>query len=613
MISFDQITLQRGTKVILKETSALIHNKEKVGLIGRNGSGKSSLFSLILRQIEPMLGDINYSKQLRFSHLAQETPALSQSAQDYVLDGDQVYRSLEKDMADESDMNKLGALQEKFEAIDGYRKPSLACQLLHGLGFSSEEFSHGVKDFSGGWRMRLNLAQCLMRPSDVMILDEPTNHLDLDAILFLERFLRKFDGTLIVISHDLAFLNGLCTTIIHIENQKLNRYQGNYDAFERIRGEQLILQQKMYDKQQKHISHMMKFVERFKAKASKAKQAQSRVKAIEKIQQIALAHIDSPIQFEFKPCIETTSPVISLENIKIGYSEHKALMENINLSIQYGDRVALLGPNGAGKSTFLKLLAGKIEPLMGTLFKAPHHLHIAYYEQHQLEQLQLDESPLEHMQHKYPNQTEQILRNYLGQFGFHGDTVLEKVAPLSGGEKARLVLALLLFSAPNLLLLDEPTNHLDLDTRAALEIALQSYEGTLIVISHDRHLLSTTIDNFYLLANKQIKEFDGDLDDYEEWLLKETKQQRQPAQEKQNTKLQTNVNRQLSKKTANRIKKIESLLTKLSDDIKKVEAQLALDETYSDQSLMTKCLENQHKTQETIDELEMEWLELQEE
>lgn len=601
MLSFDNATLQRGTKILLDEATTLIHTQERVGLIGRNGAGKSSLFSLILNQIELMSGEVNYSKKLRLSHLAQETPALEQSAKDYVLDGDQQFRNLEKRMKNASNLQEQTQLQEAFEAIDGYRKPSAASALLHGLGFSADEFNHSVKSFSGGWRMRLNLAQCLMKPADLLLLDEPTNHLDLDAIFFLEKCLKRFSGTLLIISHDKSFLNGLCNTIIHIENQKLNRYQGNYDAFERIRGEQLILQKKMYDKQQKHINHMMKFVERFKAQASKAKQAQSRVKAIEKINQIALAHIDSPIQFQFKDCKPCSSPVISLEQTSIGYP-NKTLIQEVNLSLEYGERIALLGPNGVGKSTFLKLIADKLMPLSGKLIKASHHLKIAYYEQHQLEQLELESSPLEHMQDRFKTQSEQMLRNYLGQFGFHGESVLEPVAPLSGGEKARLVLALLLYDAPNLLLLDEPTNHLDLDTRAALELALQSYQGSLIIISHDRHLLSTTVDKFYLLADKKIATFDGDIEDYEKWLLQKDKKNTAP------TSNALAPPQKRCKKTINRIKKIERELEDLSRELNTVEQTLSLNNTYENTLLMESCLKKQLACQTKIEAFEEEWM-----
>lgn len=605
MLSLNNATLRRGTKILLDDATTIIHNQETVGLIGRNGSGKSSLFGLILEQIELCNGQFSLPKNLRIAHLAQETPALPISAQDYVLDGDKVYRDLEQQMLQETNLEKLAYLQETFEAIDGYRKPSLACELLHGLGFKAEEFEKPVSSFSGGWRMRLNLAQCLMSPADLLLLDEPTNHLDLDAIFFLEKKLKQFEGTMLLVSHDKAFLNRLCTCMIHIENQKLNRYQGNYDDFERIRAEQLVLQQKMFEKQQKHIAHMMSFVTRFKAKASKAKQAQSRMKAIDRIEQIAIAHIDSPIQFQLKECKPTSSPVISFENASIGYTA-APLIQSVNLSLQYGERVALLGPNGAGKSTFLKLLAGKLDLLAGNLVKASHHLKIAYYEQHQLEQLYLDESLLYNLQQKYPKATEQELRNHLGQFGFHGDTVLESITPLSGGEKARLVLALLLFDAPNLLLLDEPTNHLDLETRTALELALQSYQGSVILISHDRQLLSSCIDTFYLLNNKKIEEFNGDLDDYERWLINNEKKKTEI-----NTQAPKEQIRKVDKKAQNRIFKIEKLLETLSQEMEKIENILSKDSTYENPALMNQYLEKQQSIQQEIEMLEAEWMDLQ--
>lgn len=606
MISFDNVSLQRGNKLLLTEANCIIHSKEKIGLVGRNGSGKSSLFQLLLQIFEPTQGSIHYPKQLTIGHLAQETPALSQSAQDYVLDGDKYFRKLEQAITIETDPKKLGILQEQFEAIDGYRKHSQACQLLHGLGFSITDFNRSVKDFSGGWRMRLNLAQCLMNPAELLLLDEPTNHLDIDAILFLERFLKKFSGTLIIISHDRSFLNGLCSTILQIEHKKINRYQGNYDDFERLRAEKLLLQQKLYEKQQKHIDHMMKFVERFKAKASKAKQAQSRLKAVEKIERIAIAHSDSPIQFSFKPAKPCSSPMLSVENAEIGYSIDNPLIKNINFSIQYGERVALLGANGRGKSTFLKMLASKIQPLKGCLYKAPHNLNLAFYEQHQLEQLSLEKSPLAHMQSNYPNESEQSIRNYLGQFDFNGDQVINPIAPLSGGEKARLVLALLLFKAPNLLLLDEPTNHLDLDMRAALEMALQSYEGALVIISHDRNLLSSTIDKFYLVAEQKLSIFDGDLDDYENYLIKSEKQKTA------STLASTNVtNKRPPKKLINRLKKIETELVRLSDIQKNIELQLSLDTTYENQDLLQEWLDKQQTTQTEIERFENEWMDLQ--
>jgi ATP-binding cassette subfamily F protein 3 len=605
MIILDDILLQRGTKILLDQANAKIFQNETIGLIGRNGAGKSSIFSLLLGKIEHQAGELKQPKQLQTAHLAQETPALEQAAIDYVLDGDPLFRQLETAIHSTQDLEKLGQLQSQFESIDGYRRKSYACKLLHGLGFDANDFEAPVNSFSGGWRMRLNLAQCLMTRAELLLLDEPTNHLDLNAILFLEKCLRKFEGTLLIISHDKAFLNRLCKSILHIENQKLNKYQGNYDDFERLRAEKLLLQQKMAEKQQKRIQHMMKFVERFKAKASKAKQAQSRMKAISKIEQIAIAHSDMTIDFQFKPCKPCRSPVIALEDTAIGYPNNPPLIEDINLSFQYGDRIAILGPNGLGKSTFLKVLAGKIAPLSGHIEKASHHMKLAYYEQHQLEQLDIDLTLLAQLQQHYPTESEQALRNYLGQFGFHGNTVLEKIAPLSGGEKARLVLAILLFQAPNVLLLDEPTNHLDLDMRAALEMALQEYEGTLIVVSHDRHLLETTIDDFYVLKDKRLHHFDGDLSAYETFVF-QTPDQTNTASSKPSQQ-----DRKQEKKWQNRIKKIETELNSLHQQQKSIEATLSLDATYTDQKLVQSCLDKQEALQTKVDALENEWMTLQ--
>jgi ATP-binding cassette subfamily F protein 3 len=605
MIILDDILLQRGTKILLDQANAKIFQNETIGLIGRNGAGKSSIFSLLLGKIEHQAGELKQPKQLQTAHLAQETPALEQAAIDYVLDGDPLFRQLETAIHSTKDLEKLGQLQSQFESIDGYRRKSYACKLLHGLGFEANDYEAPVNSFSGGWRMRLNLAQCLMTRAELLLLDEPTNYLDLNAILFLEKCLGKFEGTLLIISHDKAFLNRLCKSILHIENQKLNKYQGNYDDFERLRAEKLLLQQKMAEKQQKRIEHMMKFVERFKAKASKAKQAQSRMKAISKIEQIAIAHSDMTIDFQFKPCKPCRSPVIALEDTAIGYPNNPPLIEDINLSFQYGDRIAILGPNGLGKSTFLKVLAGKIAPLSGHVEKASHHMKLAYYEQHQLEQLDIDLTLLEQLQQHYPTESEQALRNYLGQFGFHGNTVLEKIAPLSGGEKARLVLAILLFQAPNVLLLDEPTNHLDLDMRAALEMALQEYEGTLIVVSHDRHLLETTIDDFYVLKDKRLHHFEGDLSAYETFVF-QTPDQTNTASSKS-----SQHNRKQEKKWQNRIKKIETELDSLHQEQKSIEATLSLDATYTDQKLVQDCLDKQKALQTKVNDLENEWMTLQ--
>lgn len=610
MLNINHLTLQRGSKFLLEDASVNIYQQEMVGIIGANGAGKSSLFSLLLGQLEPLAGTLDFSKKITFAHLAQEVPALSQTALDYVLDGDSYYRTLEHALQNESDPFKLASLQEAFEHIEGYRIESHACGLLHGLGFSADEFAKPVKAFSGGWRMRLNLARTLMIRAEVMLLDEPTNHLDLDAILFLEKFLKNYQGTLLIISHDKAFLNALCQYIIHIDNKKLIKYSGNYDAFESTRAEKLRLQQKAFEKQQKSIAHMQNFIQRFKAKASKAKQAQSRVKALEKMNVIAEAHADSPLQFEFKPCDPCRSPMVVLEDVNLGYGD-KLLIKGVTFTVHYGDRIALLGPNGAGKSTFLKLLSGALTPRSGQITRAQNNLTIGYYEQHQLEQLVLTETPLWHFQQRFPTVREQTIRDHLGKFNFDHTHANTPVAPLSGGEKARLILAMIIFEQPNLLLLDEPTNHLDLDMRAALEIALQSYEGALILISHDRQLLSTAVDTFLLLHNQTVQPFDGDLKDYSQWLHEQNRTASSTKKLKVNDAPSTPP--KLDKKAKNRLKKIEEQLTQLSKEKTHIESQLAEPSLYDNHALLEELLAGQQQNLKTIEALEQEWLDLQEE
>ena len=603
MITILNLTLQLGKKLLLDTANLVVHNSEKIGLIGRNGSGKSSLFNLLLNTVEPNLGEVLLPKNLSISTLKQETPALHQSAIDYVLDGDNLFRELEQALLTTPvDTNEYHSLQERFEAIDGYRINSKACELLHGLGFSDQGFQAPVKSFSGGWRMRLNLAQCLMTRASLLLLDEPTNHLDFESLIWLERYLKSLPVTYIIISHDKTFLNNLCSTIIHIENKQLNRYQGNYNTFERLRAEKLELQQKTYQKQQKHIEHMMKYVERFRAKSSKARQAQSRLKAIEKIEQVAKAHIDSPFNFEFAEPDQCASPILQLKDASIGY-ENIPLLTNVNLSIQYGERIAFLGPNGQGKSTLLKVLAEKLNILDGEFNQVQHHLNIAYFAQHQLEQLSLDNSPLWHLQMIDPNKPEQQLRNYLGGFGFNGDMATSPVAPFSGGEKTRLVLAMKVFQKPNCLLLDEPSNHLDIEMRDALTLALQSYQGSLILISHDRQLLETNIENYYIVNNGGLKNFEHDLDRYQHILAMSNQNNQMTAKEPKKPAR--------DKKTLNRLKKIEQILEQLQKKKALAEADLSDNSLYGDQVKLNQTLKHIAELQNQIDELEDEWLSLQ--
>ncbi len=521
MLQFRSLTLRRGSRLLFRDTSFQIHPGQKVGITGANGTGKSSLFALLLGELQPDEGELLWPREWVIAHVAQETPSDERPAIEYVLDGDRELRETERALAQAEkagDGEGQARLHAHFEAIGGYQARSRAAQLLSGLGFRPGQETRPVSSFSGGWRMRLNLARALICRSDLLLLDEPTNHLDLDAVIWLEGWLRRYPGTLLLISHDREFLDAVTDHIAHIEQQQLTLYSGNYSAFERIRAEQLAHQQAQYQKQQREIAHMHSYVERFRAKATKARQAQSRLKALERMERIAPAHVDSPFHFSFRPPEKLPNPLLRLHHAACGY-DGSAIVSGVELSLSPGDRIGLLGPNGAGKSTFIKLLAGKLEPLEGQVETA-QDLAIGYFAQHQLDQLHPGHSPLEHLLQIGPELREQEARDYLGSFGFSGDKALEPVAPFSGGEKSRLALALLIWKRPNLLLLDEPTNHLDLEMRQALAVALQDFTGAMIIVSHDRHLLRVSTDELLLVDGGAISGFDGSLDDYPAWLAR---------------------------------------------------------------------------------------------
>jgi len=520
MLQLNQIELRRGVKLLFENASMQVHAGQRMGIIGINGSGKSSLFSLILGQLEADAGQLQLSPKDVIAHVAQESPTSMRSALEFVQDGDHGLRELQASIAElealDSHDERLHDLYEHMDNIDGFTAETRAARLLHGLGFEADVVNKPVNEFSGGWRMRLNLAQALMCRSDILLLDEPTNHLDLPTIVWLERWLKSYTGILLLISHDRDFLDGLCTHIAHIELQTIKTYTGNYSQFEKVRAEQLALQQAMYTKQQKEIQHMESFVERFRYKATKAKQAQSRLKMLERMVQIAPAHVDSQFQFKFHDPEKQPQQLLQLEHATVGYGQ-TAIVSDICLRLIAGDRIGLLGSNGAGKSTLVKTLVDGSTLLAGER-AVNKHTHIGYFAQQQLELLRMDNSPLWHVQRLAPEAREQELRNHLGRFGFQGDRITEPVAPFSGGEKARLVLALLVLQKPNLLLLDEPTNHLDLDMRHALSVALMEYSGALLVISHDRHLLRSVCDDLYVVHNGRLHEFRQSLDDYPNWL-----------------------------------------------------------------------------------------------
>jgi ATP-binding cassette subfamily F protein 3 len=627
MITFSNIQLLRGGKALLENATATIHPGDKVGLVGKNGCGKSTLFSLMKDELSIDGGDFSLPNHWELAWVAQETPALEREAIEYVIDGDREFRQLENQLqqAEEQDKGTLAAeLHGKIETIGGYTIRARAAELLNGLGFSQPQMSWNLTQFSGGWRMRLNLAQALLCRSDLLLLDEPTNHLDLDAVMWLEKWLQSYPGTLILISHDRDFLDPIVKRIIHVENQALNEYTGNYSSFETQRAQKLLLQQAQFQKQQKQMTHMQSYIDRFRYKASKARQAQSRIKALEKMEKVLPAQFDNPFSFEFREPDALPNPILMMEEVVAGYDE-TIILDKIKLNLVPGSRIGLLGRNGAGKSTLIKLLAKELNVQQG-LLSYSQGVKIGYFAQHQLETLHPEESPLQHMMQIAPNHTEQQLRDYLGSFGFLGDKALDAVAPFSGGEKARLVLALVVWQKPNLLLLDEPTNHLDLDMRQALTLALQTFEGAMVIVSHDRYLLRATSDDLYLVHDKQVEPFNGDLNDYYKWL---TEQQKVDRQEQKVDKPKTSNNsaaarkeqkrkqaelRKLSAPLRKKIEKCESKMDKLSNILAQNELKLADISIYEEdnKAILNQVLDEQAASKAELEEVEMEWMEAQE-
>ncbi len=629
MIIFSSIQIRRGVNLLLDKASAKINPGQKVGLVGKNGSGKSTLFSLIKGEISTDAGEVSLPSQWQLSWVDQETPALDISAIDYVIDGDREYRSLEKQLAianKKNNGNEIALLHSKLEDIDGWSIQARAATLLDGLGFSQEQIYLPVKSFSGGWRMRLNLAQALMCRSDLLLLDEPTNHLDLDAVMWLEKWLKNYNGTLILISHDRDFLDPLVNKIIHIEQQKLFEYTGNYSSFENQRTVKLAQQQSLYENQQHKIAHLQSYIDRFRVKATKARQAQSRLKMLERMEKIAPAHVDNPFQFSFRPAEALPSPLITMENVVAGYGD-KIVLNNIKLNLVPGSRIGLLGRNGAGKSTLIKVLAGELQPKSGHILLAKD-VQLGYFAQHQLEYLRADESPLWHLsQIADPKHTEQELRNYLGGFDFRGDKVKEAVKTFSGGEKARLVLALIVWQRPNLLLLDEPTNHLDLDMRQALTEALIDFEGAIVVVSHDRHLLRSTTDEFYLVHDQLVEPFNGDLEDYQKWLNNDQKDNKKQeteiitppienlsAQEKKELKRKEAEFRAQMQPLKKALQQTENRIEQIRSSLDAVEQQLVDPQLYDSQNKtkLTDLLLKQNQLKIDLDTQEKNWLDIQE-
>jgi ATP-binding cassette subfamily F protein 3 len=621
MLNFKNIALRRGARVLFANSSFTIHKGQKVGFTGANGAGKSSFFALVKDELHLDEGEFTLPPNLAIAHVSQEMPATERAAIDYIIDGDAELRRLQQQLAEAEQADnglKQAELHAAVDIIGGYTAQTRAARLMNGLGFNDSQHQNSVGSFSGGWRMRLNLAQALMCRSDVLLLDEPTNHLDLDAVIWLQDWLCKYEGTLLLVSHDRDFLDTITDHIVHIEQGKAEIYTGNYSAFERMRAEKLAQQQSAYLKQQREIAHIQSFVTRFKAQATKARQAQSRIKALERMELIALAHVDSPFDFSFPAPLKMPNPLLTLEKVDIGYGD-KIVVKQASLTIAAGDRIGLLGPNGAGKSSLIKVLAGDMLPLLGTRREA-QDLKIGYFAQHQLEQLRLDESPLWHVQQLDRTATEKDLRNFLGGFDFRGDKVSEAVRPFSGGEKARLVLALLVYQNPNLLLLDEPTNHLDLEMRHALSVALQDFQGAMVVVSHDRHLLRSVTDQLLLVSGGKVQAFDGDLEDYRVWLNEQKKIEEKPAESveatvsrKDQRKLDAE-NRRKYKPLYDALKKAEDAVEKFHAEQKQLEQQLADPSIYEDseKNRFKQVLARKVQVDKLLEDAELAWMDAEE-
>jgi ATP-binding cassette, subfamily F, member 3 len=623
LIQFKNLTLTRGAKVLVEQASFQLHPGHKVGLTGANGAGKSSLFALLRGELQAEVGDLEIPSVWVVAHVAQETPALAMPALDFTLDGDAELRQVETDLVEAETQHqgeRIAELHQRLVDIEGYSAKARAASLLDGLGFSQTDLARPVSDFSGGWRVRLNLARALMCRSDLLLLDEPTNHLDLDAVIWLESWLKEYRGTLLLISHDRDFLDSVVNNILHVEQQRLTLYKGGYSDFERQRAEKLALQQAMFEKQQRKVAHLHSYIDRFRVQATKARQAQSRIKALERMEMISAAHIDSQFNFEFRAPLNAPDPLLVLDEVDAGYVD-KLILSKVMLTIRPGERIGLLGKNGAGKSTLIKLLAAELKPLQGKRVEGKD-LNIGYFAQHQLEQLRPQESPLQHMLRLDPTTREQEHLNYLGGFDFKGDMARAPCENFSGGEKSRLALALLIWTRPNLLLLDEPTNHLDLEMRHALTLALQDYQGGVILVSHDRALLRASCDNFVLVADGKAEVFDGDLDDYKNWLsaskIRENEIKEQDKPVKKNDYAQAKLDRQATaaarRPLLKELEQLEKSLSKHQQEKQKLDERAAQADLYELQNKaeLQTLLIKQAELASHIELAELRWLELHE-
>lgn len=619
MIILRDISLRRGSKTLLQSANITIQPGQRLALIGANGCGKSSLFALLLGELGADQGDISGMEKLRLSHMAQEVETSNDLAGEYVLRGDQHLATL-RDQLQEAELaenfSKAASIHNELDAHDGYSAERRVERLLLGLGFAEGATARPVSDFSGGWRIRLNLARALMTPSDVLLLDEPTNHLDLDATLWLQQWLQQYPGTLVMISHDRDFIDATCQRIIHIEHQQLNGYPGTYTAFELQRAERLANQQAGYEKQQRRVGEIEDFVRRFRYKATKAKQAQSRLKELERMQKLAPAHIDSPFDFSFVPPAKSSDPLLTLDRASLGYDQN-SILSGVNLQLRPGSRYGLLGKNGAGKSTLLKSLIGELPLLQGD--RTPgEHCHIGYFDQQQLEALDIEASAALHLQRLSPDTREQEILNFLGGFNFRGEAATSPIAPFSGGEKARLALAMVVWQRPNLLVLDEPTNHLDLDMRHAMEVALQAYEGAVLLVSHDRHMLRNTVEELLLVHDGKVDEYQEDLEGYEKWILSSYREGDKASatptdNSRKEKRQQAAVQREAIRPLVNKIQKTEKKMAELESKLSTIQQRLGDPDIYSGERReeLAELVKSEGELKSQTDELEELWLEQQ--
>ncbi|MET1255898.1 ribosomal protection-like ABC-F family protein [Aliikangiella maris] len=624
MIRFKKLSLFQGSKQLLDKIDLTLYPDQKIGIVGKNGCGKSSLFQLLKHELSPENGELEFPPKWVISSAKQETPGVELTAVDYVLQGHSEYSQLIEQLKiaeTQEDGHQIAAVHAKLEAINGWSLPAEAAKLLTGLSFTEAQMGSAVKALSGGWRMRLNLAQALIQPADLLLLDEPTNHLDLEAVLWLQDFLRRYQGMLITISHDRDFLDSFASHILYFNNQKIDQYTGNYSGFEKQKQEKEILQQAQFEKQQKEIEHLEKFITRFKAKASKATQAQSRVKALERMDKVSAVQIRTKFSFEFAEINKNLTELIDLQQVDVGYGQ-TTILKQIKMRILAGQRIGLLGRNGEGKSTLIKLICGELPAQTGEI-QRNKHFNAGYFAQHQVEQLNLDQSPIWHIQSLGEDISEQDARNFLGGFAFHGDKTLDKVSGFSGGEKARLVLAMITWTKPNLLLLDEPTNHFDIEMREALSLALQEFDGAVILVAHDKNLMESVVDEFWLVNDGQVNPFAGDLSDYQKWLNENRwgantkaaeESKTHSAQNKKEQKRLEAEKRQQKAPLTNRLKKVEQLIAQFQQESEQIDTILADNSLYQEENkdklAQTVTRSNELKSQ--METLEEEWLEIHE-